>query len=212
MAIDDLLDEHEQSERVRNWLRKNGAGIISGVVVGVAAIWGFQLWKNHQTQRAHETYVRYGTALKEIDSGALDKVPNEIAAMSGDGERIYAALVALQLAKAQVEADKIDEAIATLKAIPANELLQSLVNSRLARLMVDSGKAEDALKLLEGAKDSASLEIRGDALAALDKNEQARDAYNAALASLDVAAPQRQLLEMKLMDVGGTVPESAEPI
>ena len=25
MAIDDLLDEHEQGERVRTWLRQNGA-------------------------------------------------------------------------------------------------------------------------------------------------------------------------------------------
>ena len=30
MAIDDLLDEHEQSERVRTWLRKNGLSIIGG--------------------------------------------------------------------------------------------------------------------------------------------------------------------------------------
>ena len=27
MAIDDLLDEHEQSERVKSWLRANGAGV-----------------------------------------------------------------------------------------------------------------------------------------------------------------------------------------
>ena len=38
MAIDDLLvDEHEQSERVRNWLRNNGIGIIAGIALVVVA-------------------------------------------------------------------------------------------------------------------------------------------------------------------------------
>ena len=41
MAIDDLLDEHEQSERVRSWLRKNGASILGGVVIAIGAIAGW---------------------------------------------------------------------------------------------------------------------------------------------------------------------------
>ena len=32
--VDHLLDEHEQSERVRGWLRQNGAGLFAGVVLG----------------------------------------------------------------------------------------------------------------------------------------------------------------------------------
>ena len=38
MAIDDLLNEHEQSERVRGWIRSNAIGIIGGVVLGLGAI------------------------------------------------------------------------------------------------------------------------------------------------------------------------------
>ena len=38
MAIDDLLDEHEQSERVRAWLRNNAAGLIGGVKVTVGDV------------------------------------------------------------------------------------------------------------------------------------------------------------------------------
>ena len=49
MAIDDLLDEHEQSERVRTWLRQNGAGIFGGVVLALAVIGGvmFILLETH---------------------------------------------------------------------------------------------------------------------------------------------------------------------
>ena len=34
--------------------------------------------------------------------------------------------------------------------------------------------------------------------------EQARTSYSQALAKLDVASPQRRLLELKLTEVGGT--------
>ena len=40
MAIDDLLDEHEQSERVRSWIRSNAIGLIGGVGLGLGAIAG----------------------------------------------------------------------------------------------------------------------------------------------------------------------------
>ena len=36
MAIDDLLNEHEQSERVRGWIRSNAIGLIGGVGLGLA--------------------------------------------------------------------------------------------------------------------------------------------------------------------------------
>ncbi len=43
MALDDLLDEHEQSERVRDWLRQNALGMITGVALGLGAIVGAAL-------------------------------------------------------------------------------------------------------------------------------------------------------------------------
>src|SRR3546814_7567995 len=54
MAIDDLLDEHEQSERVLAWLRSNGAGIIGGVILGLALIIGWKWWGSRQASRSEE--------------------------------------------------------------------------------------------------------------------------------------------------------------
>ena len=51
MAIDDPLDEHEQSERVLLWLRENGAGLIGGIVLGLAAIGGWKWWQQQQSQQ-----------------------------------------------------------------------------------------------------------------------------------------------------------------
>ena len=48
MAIDELLDEHEQGERVRAWLRENALGIIGGIALGLGLIYGWQWWQRQQ--------------------------------------------------------------------------------------------------------------------------------------------------------------------
>jgi len=47
---------------------------------------------------------------------------------------------------------------------------------------------------------------------ALGKRDEARGQYEKALKTLDVAAPQRRVLETKVMDAGGTVTEPAESV
>lgn len=209
MAIDDLLDEHEQSERVRTWLRKNGAGIIGGVVLGLGAIAGWQWWQKQQANELADANVRYEAVTRSLQSKNLDEAVKEVAALEGGKAGIYADLASLELAKAQVEAGKNDDAIKTLRALKAEGEFKALIDQRVARLLIETGKADEALKLLGSAEDSAGLEIRGDALIAQNKRDEARDLYSKALAKLDVAAPQRRLLETKLMDAGGTVADPA---
>ena len=210
MAIDDLLDEHEQSERVRNWLKNNGAGLVGGIALGLAVIFGWQWWQKHQIQQSEQSNVSYQAALASIGSADLKKAQADVAALKSDST--YANLASLRLAKAQVDAGQAETAIATLRGIKADTNLQSLVNLRLARLLTDAGKADEALKLVGDAGDSASLEARADALLASGKPEQARDVYLKALTAMDVAAPQRGLVELKLSDLGGTPPKPAQPI
>ena len=47
---------------------------------------------------------------------------------------------------------------------------------------------------------------------ALGKRDEARGQYEKALKTLDVAAPQRRVLETKVMDAGGTVTDAAESV
>ncbi len=209
MAIDDLLDEHEQGERVRSWLRNNGAGLIGGVVLGLAVILGWQWWQKNRQHEDEQANLNYEKAVDGIAANDLKKAEAAVASLGGkDG--VYADLAALQLAKAQVEAGQRDAAITTLRAIQADSSLHAIVQQRLARLLIDAGKHDEALKLVADAKDSTSLEIRGDALVASGKLAEARDAYTKALTGLDVASPQRRLVELKLTDAGGTPPKSGE--
>jgi predicted negative regulator of RcsB-dependent stress response len=210
MAIDDLLDEHEQGERVRSWLRKNGAVMVGGVALGVAVIVGWQWWNARQGTARIAANMRYAAFVTDLQAGKFDKAKAEVAGLKDSV--VYDELAALRLAKAQSEAGKGDDAIATLRGVPTDSRLRQLVDIRLAKLLIEAGKATEALALVDKADDSSALEVKGDALAALGRKDQARAAYDKALVSLDVAAPQRRLVELKLTDVGGTVAKPAEPI
>ena len=202
MALDELLDEHEQGERVRSWLRQNSLGLVGGLALGLALIWGGRWWMEQAHQKRVAEGEAYRAALASIGANELDKAATQAAALK---QGPYAALVAMDLAKAQLDAGKRDEAIATLRAVNSNDAGITLVaRQRLARLLIDAGKGEDALALLAGVDDATSIEVRGDAHFALDKREDARKDYAEALRKLDVAAPQRQLLEFKLTQAGGT--------
>jgi predicted negative regulator of RcsB-dependent stress response len=208
MAIDELLDEHEQGERVRTWLRNNALGIVGGLALGIAAIYGWQWWGRQQAQQQQQAHTAYADAVKQLEAGELDKAGALLAGQEGT----YATLAALRVAKAQVEAGKPDDAIATLRGIQAEASLQPLVNQRLAQLLNATGKPEEALKLLQDGSGAATLELRGDALLASGKRDESREAYEQALAATDVASPSRRRVELKLQEAGGQVPEPAEAI
>lgn len=201
MALDDLLDEHEQSERVLDWLRRNGAGLIGGIALGLAAIGGWKWWQQHQVEQKSEVATAYQAVLDAIEAG--DKQAN--AKVKALGVGLYHTLASLELAKSQVALNQRDAAIATLRAIkPTEPAITAIVNERLARLLIDAKQADAALKLVAAANSPSALEVRGDAQFALGQHDNARKSYEQALTQLDVASPNRRLLELKLTQVGGT--------
>jgi predicted negative regulator of RcsB-dependent stress response len=201
MAIDDLLDEHEQSERVLQWLRNNGAGLIGGIALGLAAIGGWKWWEHRGEQQGMENAGQYQAALDAI----ANKDKQAEARVKALGGGTYGALASLELARMQVDAKQNDAAIATLRGIKVEDpAIAAIVNQRLARLLIEAKQADAALKLVGNATTASGIEVRGDAQFALGQMEQARTSYSQALAKLDVASPQRRLLELKLTEVGGT--------
>ena len=195
--MDELLDEHEQGERVRAWLRNNGAALIGGVVLGLGAIFGWKWWQQQEQAQREAAGQAYQDTVESIEAGDPAAAAPIVAGLDAAP---YETLAALRLGQA-------DAAIATLQGVSAEDpALANVVQLRLARLLVDGGKAEDALALLGTATQPATLELRGDAEAALGRRDAARAAYEQALAGLETDSPQRQLLEIKLVAVGGTPP------
>lgn len=206
MAIDEIYDEHEQGERVRDWLRRNFLGLVAGVAAGLALIAGWQWWQGQLHGKRVEAGDRYQAVEAAIAAGDLEQAAAQAATLPAGS---YQLLAALDLAKARFEAGDTAAAIEALRGAEGlDEALEPIRRHRLALLLLESGEAGEAVALLADSTDPASLEVLGDAQLALDRRDEARGAYESALARLDIAAPQRRLLELKLIDAGGQPAQS----
>ena len=213
MAIDDPLNEHEQSEQVRYWVRKNAIGLIGGIVLGLGAIAGWQWWQGQQQQNRMSVSSRYAEAATAFESTNLPSTDEARATIAGISKSnpTLGALAALQLAKTQVDANRPEDAIATLRNLQdLDPDMRAIVRQRLARLLVDANKGKDALALLDDERNAAMLDVRGDAQMAMGDNLKAQQAYLKALGLVDVGDPQHRLLRLKLIEAGGTPPHTED--
>lgn len=201
MAIDDLLDEHEQGERVKAWLRENAVSLIVGISVALAAIFGWRYWQDHRANAAQVPGGQYQAALAQLDQDNIEQAQAGLAEL---GNHAYASLLALEIASKQVAEGQRDAAIATLTGIRTSDpALQAVVDQRHARLLLDAGKHDEALAALGNGQDMGSLHVRGDIELAAGRADAAAEAYRTALTMADVGSPQRNVLELKLSEVGG---------
>ncbi|MBP6597007.1 MAG: tetratricopeptide repeat protein [Arenimonas sp.] len=214
----DQTDEYEQGERVRTWLRNNGSSLIGGIALGLACLAGWQWWQGQQAQEKVQAASEFRAFTQALDAKDDAKAQAHATVLQRDyAKSPYPALAALRQAERLHAQAKDDEAVKALDAASrqagVDPALAELAQLRAARLLVGMDKSEDALKRLDASTTSAfpavAAEIRGDAEMALGRRDAARAAYALALASLDIGAPTRQMVEMKLTDAGGS--PSAQP-
>ena len=212
------LDQHEQGELVQKWLRNNGSSLITGIAMGLLLVFAWQWWQGkgvrHQEEAASQ-YLVFSDAITAKNAEKAKALSGELADKYADTP--YAELAALRNAAFLHETGKSADAIALLRAyLPKVKQadMAELFQLRLTRLLLISGKSADAAKELASIKSPRYIEIgaelRGDIAVAEGKRDEARKAYQNALTQLDQGAPTRPLLELKLIDVGGTPPAKPE--
>jgi predicted negative regulator of RcsB-dependent stress response len=90
--------------------------------------------------------------------------------------------------------------------------LTVIARLRLARVLLDQGKAADAMALLNSAADRSGFEaqfaeVRGDIHFEQGQTELAIAAYQEALEELEAGVGDRARLTVKLQSMGAEVPE-----
>ena len=204
--MDELLNEHEQGERVRSWLQNNALGLIGGIALGLGLIFGWNWWQNDQVRKRDATATQYEAFAKQLAENP-DQAGKQITGKLAGTP--YAAVAALEMAKAQVDAGKEPAALATLQAAKTDDpMLAELIRQRTAKLLVATGKAEDAVRLLGKPTQPGAFEVLGDAQLTLGRTTEAQASYRQALRTLEEGSPQRQVLELKLADAGGATDAS----
>jgi predicted negative regulator of RcsB-dependent stress response len=204
MAYD--LEEQEQLAEMKAWWNKYGNFILTVITIVLLGFAAYNGWQWYQREQASQAAGVYGQLEKALAARDADKV-GAFAEMltSKYGGTAYATMAALQAARVQAEAGKADRARESLQWVidkSSHGELKAIAQVRLAGVLLDEKKYDEALKALAGdvpaAQVAAVADRRGDVLVAQNKLEEARAAYSEALAKADEQHPLRQLIQLKL--------------
>ena len=180
-----VLDEHEQGEQVQKWLRENALSILIGIGLGLVLLFGWQQWRTHRAQHTLDAAVQYDALSADVTKKDYEAVKQIAANLKSDyADTPYAVLAAMR------EADVATE---------HNDNEERFLHWEVAFPGVWTDWESNEPK---GGFDASTAELRGDALVAVSRKDDARAAYTDALTHLDANAPNRAFLEMKLNDLG----------
>lgn len=201
--------EDQQLEDLKKWWKENGSSIITGVVLGLAVLFGTRSWFAWQERTAQNASVIYSVMMREAESGdarvASDNAATLIADFSGTP---YASIAALLLARYRIEDNELDAARAQLQWVLDNESsdeIRTTASVRLARVLVSLADYDGALALLDAIETDGQQglvsEVRGDIYTLRGDSQQAVDAYSEALLLLPANSPGRNIVLLKYDNV-----------
>jgi len=214
------LQEQEQLDQLKAFWNRWGnllTWLLTAVLLAFAGYNGWNWWQRDQGLKASALHAELERAAQ---AGEIDRVT----AAWGDLKArypgsVYSGQGALLAAKALIDKGRSEAALEPLQwaAESAKDPgLQVLARLRWAGVLLDQGKAQDALPVLDKARgtvfDPLVDDRRADALMALEKADEAREALKAAYKSMPQDLDYRRVIEAKLMSLGVDPAEVVPPV
>lgn len=204
------FEEQERLAELKGWWEDNRWYVVGAVVAAILAFAGYQGWKAWTERKADEAAGLY----RPVAAAAKDNDPKKIAEaakplLEKHPRSFYASETALVLAKSAFDAGNLPEAQKQLEWVMNNGVdeLRGVARLRLAAVLLEQKKHEDALKVLDANKDPAftalAADMRGDIMLAQGRLDEARAAYKLAIEKAEPRNPVKQIAQTKLDALGG---------
>ncbi len=207
--------DQEEVEKLKAWWKTYGPALFVGVAIGLALLFGGKYWKEYQARMREEASVLYEQMLqaqRRADRDALRAVGARL--VKEYDATPYAAMAALAMARAAIESGDVAGARSQLEWVLAHgrdPVTQHAARLRLGRVLIDAGEADKALALAsiaeQGGYTAQYRELKGDALLALGRRDEALAAYKEALAQ--GAGAGATALTLKLDELSAAAPGAA---
>ncbi len=200
--------EEEQVEALKKWWKENGKWAIGGIVLGLAVVGGGKGWMEYQRIQAENASASYEGFAQAARGGDLDAAVQRGEALMKEYQgSTYALFTALDLARLQLEAGDKDKARTRLQWVMDNagdDAIGKLAKVRLARLLLDMDKLDEASALVANPADDSwmgeFLSIQAEVKLAQGDRQGARSDFSKAL---EKGVSNPSLVRMKLMELGG---------
>jgi predicted negative regulator of RcsB-dependent stress response len=204
------LEEQEQLDQLKAFWKQYGNLVtwVLVLVVGSYAAWnGWNLYQRDQGAKAGALYDEIDKAVQEGDSERATRI---FADMKERHPRAtFTQQAGLLAARVAAEKGQYDASIASLAWVAdkaGEDEYRSVARLRLAGLLLDTKKYEEALKQLDAidAPEFVALaaDRRGDVLLTQGKPAEAQAAYQKAWAAMDPKVDYRRVVEAKLNLLG----------
>ena len=207
MALD--LEEQEQVDELKALWKKYGAYITRGVIAFFVLYALFQGWGYYQMKQssgASELYQSIVVLDEKNTKDILQKSQKLIDDYSGTP---YAGRAAILFAKASYlegNKDKAKEKLEWASSHAKESATESIALIQLGQILVEEKKYEDALKRVNDVDNEGYLglanDLKGDALNAMGKKEDAKKAYQEALKQFRSKDPYAKFTQEKLESLG----------
>lgn len=200
--------DEEQVEAIKKWWKENGKSVIGGVALGLLVVGGGKGWMEYsrvQAENASNLYESFSRAARGNELEAATQRADQLIANSG--KTTYAGFAALEMAKLQYQAGDKEKSRQRLQWVVDNasdQAIKQLAQLRLATLLLDMGKPDDASTIVQTASQGGFAgefsSLRGDIALYKGDKDAAKVAWQQAL---DEGAADVTGLRMKLTSVGG---------
>lgn len=207
--MDTLTTEEQQIAAIKQWWKENGSSIVTGVVLGLAVLFGGKAWFAYQERNAQNASNIFAVMMNALQNGDTLNAGEKAGMLLADyASTPYAALGALALARLRVEEGQLDAARTQLQWVLDNsnsEVFRDIASLRLARVLIASGDLDAATAIAgkapsDGAFEALFAEVRGDIQRTRGDLVAASAAYQQALAALPGDSQQREMLQLKYAD------------
>lgn len=211
------LEEQEQLESLKAFWKQRGNLVtwVLVVVLGGFAAWnGWSIYQRDQGAKAGAMFDEVDRAAQASDADVATRIFADM--KSRYPRAAFTQQAGLVAARVSAVKGKLDDAQASLAWVADNageSEYRAIARLRLAGLLLDAKKFDEALKQLDGidAPDFAALaaDRRGDVLLTQGKNEEAKASYQKAWDAMDPKIDYRRLVEAKLNILGAQPAASA---
>jgi len=203
------ISEDEQLEKVKKWWKENGTGVVTGIVLGLGLIIGYNWWQKNLDSKALQASTVFSQLLDANEAEEADKVAELGAKLKSDfSSTDYAAKGVILSAISQIKAGNAEQGKDDLQWVIDNSKLtdnQLLAKYKLARQHYREGGYDQALALVEiedkAGFSSQYFELIGDINNKQGNLKQAQEAYQKAMEAISpetASSGYREILQLKI--------------
>ncbi len=203
-----MTPDDERLEQIKNWWKEFRWTIIGGISAGVIGVGGWTLWNEYsrtQAEAASDLFQQLSVAVVQADAAGARQAFDAL--FADYSSTAYAEKARLLFARISYESGFVDDARLLLEDAVKMSSDTSTVHAariRLAQLLIDGFQYQEALDVL-GTADAGSFEshyeeLKGDAYRAMNRNTEAKDAYQASIDALTGNSAYQTILTLKLND------------